>query len=143
MSYIRCLSNPERLYIVSDGKKVNVSHKVQKPHSSGREFDIPSRTFEGLCRKWAKEWEEPVAYRGASVEEIHVNRKTGRIIPAAKPCKKGCKPEGNGWVPCKRCFRKSIQDARRGDFLVRLSFGRDFVNMWRVTWHYIAGNANS
>lgn len=137
MSYIRCLSNPEGLYAWSDGRTVNISHGVKKPHSSGRSFTIPQGVFDGLLKKWAN-WTEPAMVRGAVAEELHVDEKTGRVIPEWKPCGRGCKPVGkNGFIPCRRCARKQHKDVRRGRFVVRLSYRSDFVDLWRVTWDYM------
>lgn len=137
MSYIRCLSNPERLYVWSNGKYVNITHSVKRPNSSGRHFTIPHGIFEGTCKRWAND-NEPAVCRGAKAEELHIDRTTGRVIPEWKPCTRGCKPDGkNTWTPCLRCLKKSMGDAKRGEFVIRLSYKKDFVNMWRVTWEYI------
>ena len=142
MSYIRCLSNPEGMYIYSSARNVTISHNVKKPRSSGGDFQIPIKTFNRLCWKWVDCY-EPATYRGAVAEEVHVNQWTGEVIPDSKPCGKGCKMiGGGGWTPCKRCMRKSLKNAEEGKFLIRLSYGGHFVDMWRVTWEYIARNAD-
>ena len=85
---------------------------------------------------------EPARVRGAVVEEVHVDRKTGEIIPPFEPCNKGCKRVKGGFTPCKPCNNKHFNDIRRGEFKIRLSYRDHFVNMWRVTWDYIARNAD-
>lgn len=135
MSYIRCLSNPEGLYVWSDGKFATLTHNVERPHSSGRSFSIPHRTFEALLKKWAK-WIEPARQGGAVAEELHVEVKTGRLIPPWKPCRR-CTPAGkNAWIPCRRCGPGSL-DRPSGRYVIRLSYKGDFVNLWRVTWDYM------
>lgn len=140
MSYIRCLSNPEGLYIVCTGKTVTIMHSVLPPHSSGKDFYIPVKTFEHCALK-DDGWAEKVEYRGMKIEEIHVGKKSGKIIPDMSPCNHGCKKEKNGaFVPCKKCVRKIWDNAEDGEFLVRISYKRDFVNLWRVTWQYVVEN---
>jgi hypothetical protein len=72
-----------------------------------------------------------------TVEELNVDRKTAKIIPSASPCRRGCKKEGNGFICCKRCSRRFWKDARRGRYVIRLSYKKDFVDLWRVTWDYV------
>lgn len=137
MSYIRCLSNPEALYVWSDGKKTHITHNVKSPHSSGRDFTIPHKAFERVLKLWAQ-YHEPSRCGGVIAQELHIDKKTGKIIPRWKPCKRGCKPQGrNAWIPCKRCWKRDVKGSRRGEFLIRLSYKNDFVNLWRVTWDYM------
>lgn len=137
MSYIRCLSNPEALYVWSDGKHANILHHVKEPNSSGRNFTIPAKAFERVLKLWAQ-GHEPAKCAGAVAEEIHVDRKTGALIPDMKPCKRGCQRHGrNAWAPCKRCFAKQRIAAKDGEFFVRLSYKGNFVNLWRVTFDYM------
>jgi hypothetical protein len=64
MSYIRCLSNPEGLYIWGnrDGTVTVTGKKFEA-------FSLPTRTFEGLCRKYARDggWNDKTIYKDASV----------------------------------------------------------------------------
>lgn len=137
MSYIRCLSNPEGLYVWSDGKNATISHEVRKPHSSGRNFTIPHGIFEGLLRRWV-DFRKPARVRGAVAEELTVNSKTGRVIPPWKPCKRGCKSAGkSGFIPCRRCLEKQRREAGCTRYVVRLSYRGDFVDLWCVTWDYM------
>jgi hypothetical protein len=137
MSYIRSTSNPEALYIWDDGTMANVSHGVPKPHSSETLFRIPSAVFRKCLKKWDGSG-DPVSFQGMTVEELNVDRKTAKTIPPASPCRRGCKKEGNGFIPCKRCSRRFWKDIRRGKYVIRLSYKKDFVDLWRVTWDYVA-----
>jgi hypothetical protein len=88
MSYIRCLSNPEGLYIYGDSRgRVHISHGVAPPLSSpwrkvgARKFggisvpagkvqpllSIPLHVFEHVARKWGDGFVDKVSYRGLSV----------------------------------------------------------------------------
>lgn len=138
MSYIRCLSNPESLYVYSDGKDVHIIHHVRPPHSSGWNFVIPHKAFETALNKFMKS-SGPVKYAGVSVQELHINKKTGAVIEAEKPCKRGCKRIMNGWVPCRPCSRKRLEqlDREPGWFCIRLSYKKHFVNLWQVTFDYM------
>lgn len=122
MSYIRCLSNPEALYIYGDcSGYVNISHGVKPPLSSGRDFRIPNRDFHRVGKKWADWCDEESGIKSGhlKVQEINVYRDTG-------------KPVGREWR--KNYFHKK---QRPTDFLVRISYKRDFVFLWRVTWEYV------
>lgn len=152
MSYIRCLSNPEGLYIwgQSDGAVV-ITHSVQPPLSSKwprrriyravgkgpknrmvptRKFydatpaiKVPIRVFHHVCRKWTASFEDRVSYRGLTVEEVHVYLDTGKPVP-------------------NQTLLQSVWDmdrGRRDAFLIRLSYKGQFFHMWRVTWEYVTG----
>lgn len=122
MSYIRCLSNPEALYIYGDcSGYVNISHGVKPPLSSGRDFRIPDRDFHRVGKKWADWCDEERGIKSGhlKVQEILVYRDTG-------------KPVGREWR--KNYFHKK---QRPTDFLVRISYKRDFVFLWKVTWEYV------
>lgn len=138
MSYIRCLSNPEALYIWSDGKTVSIWHAVKKPHSSGANFGVPDPIFTRCLKLW-REFHEPATYKGMKVEELSVDVRNAEIIPNQKPCRRGCKRVGrNGYIPCKRCHARMFRNVRKSRYVIRLSYGKHFVDMWRVTWDYIA-----
>lgn len=136
MSYIRCLSNPEGLYVWSDSQKTTIAHTVKPPHSSGRYFTVPHKAFDRVLKLWAQ-YHEPARCGGVTAEELHIDRKTGAVIPPSKPCNRGCQRIKNGWIPCRPCWKKQTRDARHAEFFIRLSYKDDFVNMWRVTWDYM------
>lgn len=64
MSYIRCTSNPEGLYIWSNGETVIVqmgSIDIGK---------IPTNIFNGLIKKYIGNYNYDVKYNGAEIKEI-------------------------------------------------------------------------
>jgi hypothetical protein len=64
MSYIRCLSNPEKLYIWADcSDNVHISTGPEK------EFKIPRSTFDMLIKLYVKDCgcEENYSYKGAKL----------------------------------------------------------------------------
>jgi hypothetical protein len=71
MSYIRCLSNPEGLYIWGsmDGTVTITGNKF-------KDFSLPTKTFEGLCRKYCRNPGAAdsgrIEYKGASVSNEKV-----------------------------------------------------------------------
>lgn len=108
MSYIRSLTNPEELYIWGDGKDVHVSGKKIK-----REITIPEKTFEGLLKKFVKGYWEDCQYQEASIKEVFIKSKS-------KPNK----------------IEKMLK-LQRGHFQMRLSYKKQSVDIWLVTWIYI------
>lgn len=132
MSYIRCLSNPEGLYVWADTRgtvtlNYNVGKGLASPAAKPRDpaqFSLPRHVFEHVARRWeANGREGPVEFRGCRVEEVYVFRKTGKVVPDEE-----------------RTIERTIMDSRRRETLVRFSYGESFVHMWRVTWAYIVAN---
>jgi len=130
MAYIRCLSNPEGMYIYGGADGVWINHNVLPPLASKEvddgcspHFVVPSRDFDRVGLKWDKEWDldGPVRSGKFAAREVHVYLDTG-------------KPIEKDWD--KRFFRKGYK-RRPSAFLIRLSYGRHFVMLWRVTWEYI------
>lgn len=151
MSYIRCLSNPEGLYIwgQSDGR-VGISHKVEPPlsskwplesgwqvvrnkmvktgrmHPSPPLLTVPMHLFHATCKQWAKYYGSPTDDRtsrgGLVVKEVHVFTDTGRLVPK------------------RRGVAETMKDKRKTEFLIRFSYRGKFFHMWRVTWMYIIQN---
>ena len=84
MSYIRSNSNPESLYIWGGGPGgcVTICHR-----SSAKEipasFNVPTRAFDRVRRKWAKGYDEKASSGGILVEEVHVYMRSGRL-PCAR-----------------------------------------------------------
>lgn len=62
MSYIRCLSNPEGLYIVDCGQGIEI-------YIRGEEWRIPRKTFHRLFLKWDDYRDEMVTFRGAALRQ--------------------------------------------------------------------------
>jgi hypothetical protein len=68
MSYIRSLSNPEKLYIWSDGVNVHIAEGVKENKI------MPRSIFHGLVRKWLRNRWEDCTFKDASVKEVWLNK---------------------------------------------------------------------
>lgn len=133
MSLIRSLSNPESLYIWGDANGYNLCHRVKPPLSSKWPPDgntpriqIPVKVFERACLKWkdAGGWlDDRVEIQGFVVEMVHVNIKTGRKSP--------------------KLTLKNMLKELPTEFLIRLSYKRQFVHLWDVTWTYVVNNVEA
>jgi hypothetical protein len=155
MSFIRCLSNPEGMYIWDDvDGKVHVSGN--DPGGEPRTILVPRRDFYGVCRKWSdgKLDKNDVAHSGkiAVQDFVAIDKRTGKILSekeAEKQYKifqsleKQCfkfKTEGRD----KKAVRQIIDkmDAYNPDRKVVFSVGGkpEFV-LWTVTWEHIVQNA--
>ena len=116
MSYIRSGSNPEGLYIFGSDGAVTICHGVKPPLASKTtQFNVPLAQFEGVCARWYA-GAERVRVRDTIVEEVHLNRKTGK--PPQDP------PMTFPW---------SIFDSDN-TFLIRFQHKKHFFCMWSVTW---------
>ena len=133
MSYIRSLSNPESLYIWCEGKETAISHGVKGPLSSARWrggkasppfFHVPAAAFDRVCALWG-EGREPARAGGIRVEEVALFVATGKMVP----------------VDFYGDIAKVFRDKRRVEHLIRLSYRKHFVCMWRVTWEYVVRNS--
>jgi hypothetical protein len=67
MSYIRSTSNPEGLYIWSDGTNVT----IMKGHLMIGE--IPTDIFNGLIKKYIRGHESDCSYKKSNIGEVWVN----------------------------------------------------------------------
>jgi len=136
MSYIRCLSNPEGLYIwaQSDGRTC-ITHNVRAPLSSVEKpkglvnIIVPTTAFDRACILW-DEGNEPASCRGVRVEEVHVLTKTGKPVP------ENFFDFGIGSGKLAARMKKNPVE-----LLIKLSYKKEFVFMWRVTWEYIVRHA--
>src|SRR3990167_4820317 len=82
MSYIRCLSNPELLYIwQGSDRKVYITHGVKYPlarlgvknyRDNPAQFTVPFHIFRDAIKKWDKYGFGKVTYRGFTIEEIEI-----------------------------------------------------------------------
>jgi hypothetical protein len=130
MSLIRCLSNPEALYIWGDADGFySLVHCVKPPLASKWPKDctpmirIPVGVFEKACLEWKDGggWvDEKIEVDGFIIEMVHVVRKTGKKPP--------------------KLTLKNMFKGPHGDFLIRLSYKRQFVHLWDVTWTYVVNN---
>lgn len=113
MSYIRSTSNPESLYIYSDGNTVHIhignAYRDRKKHY--KEFCLPERVFDKLIKK-SKGWLD-AEWKGAKVEEKYIRKH--KKLPK--------------WLR-----NLKMTD---GDFQTRLSYADWYIDMWKTTWFYI------
>lgn len=124
MSYIRCLSNPEALYIWGDADGfANICHNVKPPLSSpwpkdGNTplFQVPIKAFEKAALRWYGSGKDDVTIDGFRVQMVSVFVKTGMRVPKNLDI---------------------LTDRRRHELLVRISYKRHFVHLWDVTWAYV------
>jgi hypothetical protein len=154
MSYIRCLSNPEGLYIWAQSNgEVHISHNVRPPLASAwerlplprftrgkivatkRMYDapptivVPWRHFKATCLQWDRHEGYPrhnhTNRGGLVVEEQHIYTSTGKLVPKNSSLAK--------------TFKK-VSDKTRTEILIRLGYRNQFLFMWRVTWMYVVRN---
>ncbi len=126
MSYIRCLSNPEGLYIWDDGDVVTFSHGVKPPLSSGikevgdvARFTIPSEIFikvHARCKQGF--WDEPVEVDGMSVRQEYIYLDTASKIPS-------------------QTITEMCEDKKARGYRIRVQYKEHFVYLWPVTWAYV------
>lgn len=68
MSYIRCLSNPEALYIIGLATN-NGRHSGRVEFCDGEGLSLPRHAFEGVLKRWYEGEQESARYRGATITE--------------------------------------------------------------------------
>jgi len=138
MSYIRCLSNPEGLYMfgTSDDKGkswIEVWHGLRKPLSSAdgaslehRHFTIPEKEFLEVCHLWdhgPQAWRGPAVSGKLEVKEMDIFVKTGKRV-------------SKDWDPI-----SNLKDRKRETrYVIRLQYGKHYIMLWRVTWQYVVAN---
>lgn len=121
MSYIRCWSNPDGLYIYESSNGIEVHHTVKPPLASKYDpnyrsvMTIPTKAFKKACYMWT-DWHTKVKIGDLTIEETHIYTKTGKLVH----------PDG-----------KSINDSRPTDFKIKLQYKNRFVYLWIVTWEYV------
>jgi len=79
MSYIRCLSNPEGLYVT--GGREGVCWSAGVVDGEQVSHTMPANVFTGLMKAWAmsgQQDDEPVEYKGAKLEAITKGKKSER-----------------------------------------------------------------
>lgn len=112
MSYIRSPYNPEALYIWGEG-----NNRCRFMKGSEIVGTMPTDIFNGLIKAYVKEdvclSDGHVEYKEARVEEVWVN------IKGEKVDEDDVKPEKN-------------------ELRTRLSYKDWHIDMWDVTWYYIA-----
>lgn len=121
MSFIRCLSNPERLYVWHDVDGTVHIHYGGKgapkpPFSKGELMCVPWKTFLKAAEQW--DWNEECRYRGFVVEEVYVFMDTGKKVPSSYDV-------------------ITAKPRRKTEYLIRVSYKGNFVFLWKVTWAYV------
>jgi hypothetical protein len=136
MSYIRCTSNPEGLYIYEghayprDRKLyVTIYWTQPKPLSSGKRHQIvvPARLFHEAARRWYpghKSYKGYYSKDGFSVKEELIYMKTGKKVPAK----------------ITKSMSKWMADKKRAEFQIKISHKKEFVFIYNVTWAYVVEN---
>jgi hypothetical protein len=148
MSYIRCLSNPEGLYIWHD---INGQIAISQ-YGSNIKW-IPYRTFNGLIKKWNRNyWEYPCKYGLANLEEVWIPTQSkisvfiNGIISIILSPYYYHKFNIEWKFPKPSEFKNQIEAYkiayfhRAGKYQIRLSYNDWHIDMWDVTWSYIAKN---
>lgn len=131
MSYIRCLSNPEGLYIYSSSEGVMVHHCLKKPWASSgtgqldQTMVINEKDFFRVCHLWdhgPKAYFGPVASGKLKVFEQDVFEKDGSPVPKDFD------------------FLDKFNRNKRSHYVIRLQYGKHYIMLWRVTWQYVVAN---
>ncbi|KKN89759.1 hypothetical protein LCGC14_0236050 [marine sediment metagenome] len=80
MSFIRCLSNPESLYVYHNVYGF-INWIMTLPNGERFQMNIPPRTFYGLVRKYVREYFTlPVKWGKMSIDEVWTSQKTGKML---------------------------------------------------------------
>lgn len=69
MSYIRCGSNPEKLYIWGDGNTVSIAEGKKDS------LRIPQKIMDGLIKKWKNNGQQDTKYCGALIKDVWIKVK--------------------------------------------------------------------
>lgn len=131
MSYIRCLSNPEGLYIFVSDYGINISHNLNPPFSSEpsrRDFItdiiVPEKVFFEGCHRWdhGPNVEGTVKVGGLLIQERQIYEKTGKKVQE------------------NRSIRSIYKDKAKRRMVIFFKYKAQFIMLWRVTWQYVVGN---
>ena len=126
MSFIRCLSNPEAMYIWHDvDETVHITHSVKPPLASkGDEFCVPTRLWYGLWRVVERNHGlylnegDVLKFGDLKLEEKHIYIDSGRIVKSYK-------------------MKDLFAERKPTSFRWKFSYGKHFVYMWQVTLEHI------
>ena len=69
MSYIRCLSNPESLYVWEETDRI--AFTISKEYGT-EFFYIPTNVFHQAALAFNKTWDQPVEFEGCQIDEVFV-----------------------------------------------------------------------
>lgn len=133
MSYIRCLSNPEGLYIYSTMEnQVCIHHCLRPPLSSTdtkgnleRTIVVPEKVFMEACHRWdhgPNQWQGPIKVGDLLVEERYVYEKTGKAVPE------------------RHTIKDYLKDRKPKRYVILFQYKAQYIMLWRVTWQYVIAN---
>jgi hypothetical protein len=133
MSYIRCTSNPEGLYIIdSCFGYIEISHSLQPPFcSQGEIIQIPRKEWYGLFALINDYWHGRVInifkikYGIFQIEECYISSVTG------EDCASILSGDMSGW---------NKLEALKPITQFKVSYGNNFFYCYPVTLQYIANN---
>lgn len=130
MSYIRATSGPEGLYAfqAADDRGRMKVHMIPghawplTNASNDHPILVPPATFEKAVGRWEEcsDGEDGVREQGLEIREVHVFADDGKPVP--------------------KNFNALAKDARKAEFMIRVSFRGRWVLLWRVTWAYVVHN---
>jgi len=123
MSYIRSGSNPEGLYIIG-----NMNDQLEIfDDPDERSKTMPIEVFEKLCKMWFDNFCDDVEYKGASIEDVCVFKDDGELSPIE--------------TRCTDMKERPIAFKTRLSYTGKTAADDWFVDMYDVTWFYIAHRA--
>lgn len=116
MSYIRCWSNPEKLYIWGDEKNATIAEGTKET------WNIPLDVFNGLIKKFHRRYHDyPCEYKRAQVEEVWVYEGDVEVTDEVNPI----------LTRSERKIKLSYDDC------TGVEVECNYVIMYDVTWEYI------
>lgn len=130
MSFIRCWTNPEGLYVWDDiNGYVAIAHTLNKPFCSFNDtkfvedqIQVPRREFYGVCKQWDNSSYKTAKYKDFSAEEVEIFDDNGEIVP-----------EDYDYL--------NPTHGRKTSYRIKVQYKKEFVYLWRVTWEYVVKNA--
>lgn len=125
MSFIRSTSNPESLYVYDDvnGYIQWYWHPKAPLRSAPGMMQVPPKAFYAACRQWVKKacfgLKCRVSVDGFTIEADNFYTKTGK------------RARMHGTV------LEWMHDKKQRNYLIRVSYKKNVVHMWAVTWECI------
>lgn len=134
MSYIRCLSNPEGMYVFGttcgSGSSVEIyaGHHLKPPFVSHEDVAtlgiiVPGWMFYRACQRWHDGYDDVRITHKAKVLRVYeefIFVANGVLVPDD--------------------YRGFRQDSRESRFVIRVEYDSRWVRLWDVTWEYIVRN---
>lgn len=124
MSLIRCLSNPESLYVYGTG-----NGRLSMHVGSEDVRTIPWHVFSGVLRRWIETGQEEVKYRGAKIVEGFNKpaKETFNLKKFSKLAKTNKRKASAYW-----------RDSKPAEYRVTLHYDGWKITAYEVTWIYMA-----